>query len=104
MLARLSFEALANQRRVEVRVGRLLQGAAQCRAQLLGVLLPGTHLGSHLSVAGQKSLHQTSVGIAELLVDVGVQVTLAWGQADHLSLRREGRNMPNATVRYMPRG
>ena len=91
MAARLAFEAPTNQRRVEVRVGRLLQRAAEGRAQLLGVLLPGADLCRHFHVTGQKSLHQASVVIIELVVHIRVQVTLARGHADHLSLRREGR-------------
>ena len=90
MTTGLAFKALANQRRVKLLIDRLLQGAAQGCAQLLGVLLPGAHLRGHLRVAGQIGLHQTSVGVVELVIDVSVQVTLARGHADHLSIRKEG--------------
>ncbi|WP_423144595.1 hypothetical protein [Pseudomonas chlororaphis] len=80
LAARLALEALADQRRVEVGVDRLLQGATEGRTQLLGVLLPGLDPGGELRVAAQVAFQQAPVALAELMVDVGVQVAFAGGR------------------------
>jgi hypothetical protein len=74
----LAFEALTNHRRIEVRVGRLLQRAAQRCAQLLGVFCQARTC-SAVGALPEISLHQASVVIAELVVDVSVQIALAGG-------------------------
>ena len=90
MAAGLVLEALANLRRVQVRVGRLLQGAAECGAQQLCVLLPGVDLGGNVGVGRQIGFEHTAIALQELVIDVGMQIAFAGGQADHLSIRREG--------------
>lgn len=68
----LFFDALANQRRVQCRVVRLLQGAAQRRTQQLRILLPGLYLGRHFGVAGQPGFKHTAITLRQLVIDVGV--------------------------------
>lgn len=74
----MALEALANQRRVQIGVGRRL--GAKGRAQVLGILLPGVDLGRDLGVRGEPDVQLASIRLRKLVIDVSVQVALAGGR------------------------
>lgn len=75
----MTLETLANLRRIQLRIRRLLQRTAQRSAQLLGILLPGANLCGGVRMIGQPGVEDAPIGLAELMVDVRVQVAFAGG-------------------------
>ena len=96
---------LASNAEVAAQVRAWQQDAQTLRAALSGALqqpanpdLDPAVIRQHLKRQSRRHLASAavlliavSVGVSQLVVDVGVQVSLAGGHADHLSLRREGR-------------
>ena len=58
--------------------------------QQLRVVLPGVDLGRDVGVGRQIGFKRTAITFQQLVVDVGMQIAFAGGQADHLSIRRAG--------------
>ena len=52
--------------------------------------IAGVDLGGDIRVGGQVGFKHAAITLQQLVIDVGMQIAFAGGQADHLSIRREG--------------